>query len=144
MQNTAIAQTLREPSKPAFSRRFLSYSRDDSIRGRSLALANYLEQLKKQDSAREFQAELQNVIMVIREKGRETDDSKREKVLQVLKEFPSTIEEIAEDAGISKKEVAVIIEKLIREKIIIEKQQPHFLADGTHFTAFYELRDTQS
>jgi hypothetical protein len=139
-------QTIAAPAGPSFpqiqpSRRFLQYQRDKSLRGRSLCLANFLENLKKQSDYKEFLPELIEAISSIREKGRQTDDTKREKVLQILKEFPSTLEEIIEDSKLSRKEAEQILKALIREKLVIEKQQPHYLAAGEHFTAFYQIID---
>lgn len=125
--------------QPVLSRRFLYYQKDKSLRGRSLCLANFLENLKKQEEYRDFQTELIEAISSIREKGRKTPEIVREKVLQILKEFPSTLEEICEDAKIGKLEAEKILSELMKENVIVEKQQPHYMAMGEHFTLFYEL-----
>lgn len=121
------------------SRRFSSYLKDDSKRGKSLALANLLENIKKQEDFKEFSPELVDAISKIRARGRETDDSKREKVLSVLREFPSRIDEISEDTGISIKELKLVLKSLLMLGRIVEKHQPHWQAAGEHYTSFYEL-----
>lgn len=139
MQNSATFEPSLQTEKSNLSRRFLTYQKDKSKRGRSLALANVLENLKKNPEYADFSPHLIEAISRIRESGRETEESRATKIVQVLKEFPSTIEEITEDTGITRKEVILIVRSLVLQKVVIEKQQPHYLAAGDHYTPFYEL-----
>lgn len=138
-----VKQSELEKYKPQ-SRRFKKYSRDKSQRGRSLALAALLVEIKKSPDFQDFEPILRDAINQVRGYGSQTE-KKRERVIESLKTYACEISEIADETRIDKTEVRNICIDLVKEGLVRADYRTHGreLGDNRVELFFWRENDTK-
>lgn len=123
------------------SKRYELYKRDASLRGRARTLSQILKFLAEKPENAEFADILRSSIHAVQRRGSDSDEKRRDRVVQALKEYASELGEIAEDAKLSKTATKKILAELIEKREVVVKSRDHVLAYGDHSTELYFLAD---
>ena len=123
------------------SRRFKKYRADKSKRGRSLALARILSELKKQPDYEEFEPILRTAMTQIKEQGAD-DSRRRERVIKALQEYACEIGEIADETRLTKTQVKEICLQLVDENLVRQDFRTHSRELGDNKVDLFFWRET--
>ncbi len=95
------------------SRRLARYLRGNTRRERALACAQELLALQRKESYAEFSLVLERAIQNVRFEGRRTDENDGDRIITALREGCARIEEIADETGLSEKDTAGLLNRMI-------------------------------
>lgn len=148
MKSTKLPQNLAAIGAPTSetvpSRRLNMYARKDDRRSRALALGQELSAFKRRDEYSQFSPLIEKLIRLIRREGSRTFEQDAALVINSLKSGATEIDEICEDAELSRADVTALMEVLLaRGTVTMEKQARAANGRGAKRTLYY-LADAHS
>lgn len=121
--------------------RYERYKRDKTRRGRSLALAQVLLHLGRQPEYKDFSEILQSASLRIRETGAINDKTRRARILEALGRYATEIGEICDDAGVTRADALKVLNRLVKQGLVVIRYRNDFLKAGEPAVMLYFLAE---